>query len=127
MASDAKMSVTDFETWLAAYGRAWEDRDADAAAALFGADARYYETPYSEPFSGPDGVRDYWARVTADQRDVSFESAPIAVQGSVGIASWRATFSVHSTGARVELNGVFVLEFDGDGRCALLREWWHVR
>jgi ketosteroid isomerase-like protein len=115
------------EQWLAGYEAAWENKDAAAAAALFTADARYQETPYSEPFRGREGIADYWANVTADQRDIDFEFEVLAVDGRTGVASWSAVFAVGPAGDRVELNGVFVLEFAPQGLCAELREWWHAR
>lgn len=123
----AAVSTEDLEAWLARYKAAWEGRDADAAAALFSEDARYYETPYSEPFEGPKGVHEYWSRVTADQRDVDFESAAIGVVDGTGIARWSVQFKLASNGASVELNGVFLLGFGADGKCRELREWWHAR
>jgi ketosteroid isomerase-like protein len=119
--------ANDVADWLAAYGRAWETRDADAASALFARDAEYFETPYSEPFVGPEGVRNYWAKVTADQRDIEFESQIVGTADRTSAATWRATFTLASSGAFVELDGVFLLEFDDEGRCTKLREWWHAR
>lgn len=125
--SGTALSRADLGAWLAAYERAWETKDPAGAASLFAANARYFETPYAEPFKGPAGVRDYWAMVTADQRDIDFKSTPVAIEGNTAVAQWSATLTTISTGARVELNGVFVLEFDADKHCTLLREWWHAR
>lgn len=124
---NAEVSAAELDAWLAAYGKAWERKDADAAASLFAEDARYFETPYAEAFEGRAGIGEYWARVTADQRDIRFRYATIAVDGNTGIASWSATFTTISGGAKVELNGVFVLEFDERKHCVVLREWWHAR
>lgn len=124
---DVEISVNELDTWLRGYERAWESKDPDAAASLFTADAHYFETPYSEPFQGPDGVRAYWTRVTADQRDIDFQYAIVTVDGNRGIATWSARFSTISSNAKVELNGIFVLDFAREGRCRQLREWWHAR
>jgi hypothetical protein len=121
------LTVARLEAWLARYGQAWESRDADLAAGLFGAEASYQETPYDAPMAGRGAIGDYWRRVTDDQRDVAFRGRPIAVSGDTGIAEWGATFRTASTGATIELNGVFVLAFDATGLCTSLREWWHVR
>jgi hypothetical protein len=113
--------------WLAGYEQAWETRDAGAAGELFATDARYHEMPFDTPKLGQQGIRDYWSTVTADQRDIDFRSQVVAVNGLTGVARWSATFTAASSGARVELDGVFVLTFDAAGRCTELREWWHVR
>ncbi len=115
------------ENWLAAYEFAWENRDPDAAAAIFTPNALYYETPHADPFQGRAGIAEYWAKVTADQRDIDFASEIVAVEGNVGVASWTASLASRSTGNRIELNGVFVLQFAPDGLCSELREWWFLR
>jgi len=126
--ADAKtLTSKGLEAWLASYGAAWEARDAAAAGRLFTTDARYLEMPFDAPKEGRAGIEDYWRTVTADQRDVKFESKVMAVNGNVGIAHWSAKFRVESTGAIIELDGVFELTFDASGQCASLREWWHVR
>jgi hypothetical protein len=121
------LDMASLQAWLDRYRAAWESREAARAASLFTADASYRETPFDVPMRGPEGVREYWTRVTADQRDVQFQAKPIAVSGHTGIAEWNATFKLASSGATIELDGVFVLDFDSDGLCSSLREWWHVR
>jgi ketosteroid isomerase-like protein len=121
------LTTAALEKWLAGYERAWESRDAARAAELFTPNASYHEMPFEAPKAGQAGIREYWSAVTADQRDIDFKSQVIAVTGQTGVAHWSATFTAASTGARVELDGVFVLKFDADGRCSELREWWHLK
>ena len=127
MAPTESATTAGVEAWLARYGAAWESRDAEAATALFTAEATYHEMPFDAPIAGRDGIRDYWARVTADQREIRFTARPIVVSGNTSVAEWAADFRLESSGATIELNGVFVLEFDAMGLCTSLREWWHVR
>jgi uncharacterized protein (TIGR02246 family) len=115
------------EAWLARYEEAWERRDPDLAASLFTENAPYHETPFDAPKAGRRGIRDYWATVTADQRDVDFRSNVVAVTAGSAVARWSARLTSASSGARVELDGVFILSFDDSGLCKELREWWHVR
>ena len=124
----AQLSSAKLESWLSGYRDAWEKRDAERAAQLFTEDARYQEMPFDAPKGGRVGIREYWSQVTADQRDVEFRSQTIAVNGNTGVAHWSAKFKQASTGMTVELDGVFVLEFDPkSGLCSTLREWGHVR
>jgi ketosteroid isomerase-like protein len=59
--------------WLDAYAKAWIQRDADAAAALFTEDATYAEQPYQAAFAGRASIRDYWSRVTATQANIDIQ------------------------------------------------------
>jgi hypothetical protein len=117
------------DSWLTRYGAAWEKRDAAVAGTLFTPTARYGETPFDVPMQGRAAIEEYWRKVTADQRDIVFNWKVIAVNGSTGVAHWSAKFRLEATGAIVELDGMFVLEFDptGSGQCSALGEWWHVR
>jgi uncharacterized protein (TIGR02246 family) len=120
------VTAASVQAWLAKYEAAWEGRNPDQAAALFTENATYRETPFQEPFKGRAGIRKYWTDVTADQRSIDFKSDVIAVQGNVGVAHWSATFKTASSGDDVQLDGVFVLVFDGSGLVSSLREWWHL-
>ncbi|MEX2125086.1 MAG: nuclear transport factor 2 family protein [Woeseia sp.] len=121
------MNTDDLRNWLHAYGKAWEARSVEAASQLFSEEALYFETPYAVPFRGREGIGSYWSKVTEDQRDVDFEAEALGFVGTVGVAKWSARFTLASSGTAVELNGVFLLEFDDDGLCSRLREWWHAR
>ena len=125
--SARKLTRASLEAWLERYGGAWEQRDPAQAAALFTENAPYHEMPFDAPKAGRSGIRDYWATVTADQRNVHFESQVLAVDGQTGVAHWSASLTSASGGVRVELDGAFVLTFDDSGLCSELREWWHVR
>jgi len=126
--AQAQLTSAKLDAWLGGYREAWEKRDAERAAQLFTANATYQEMPFDAPKNGRLGIREYWSGVTADQRDVEFRSQTIAVNGNTGVAHWSAKFKLASTGATVELDGVFVLELDpASGLCTSLREWWHVR
>lgn len=127
MADESTLTMRELSSWLEAYGEAWESRDADAAAEIFSDDATYRVTPYEEPHIGKDGVRNYWAGVTENQRNIQFEHRAISVTGNTGVAHWLAAFEVEPDGTKIELDGIFVLEFDEDGKCRQLREWWHLK
>jgi len=121
------LTSASLEAWLKNYEQAWELRDADRAAALFTENAPYHEMPFDAPKLGRKGIRDYWTTVTADQRNVDFKFAIVAVNGQTGVARWSASLDSASRGVHVTLDGVFVLTFDASGLCSELREWWHVR
>ena len=112
------------EQWLEAYRKAWIDRDADAAAALFTEDATYIEQPYQDPFVGRAGVRDYWARVTAGQANVEMRYGTPLTVGNRTAVEWWTTLT--NQGSAITLAGAFILTFDSSGLCQSLREYWQL-
>lgn len=129
VAQAGALSEASLVAWLEGYKVAWESRDADKAAALFTPDATYQDEAFSPPHVGTQGIRDYWNKVTAGQRDVSFQYRVLSVKGNTGIAHWSAQFEVADSNpaTTIALDGVFLLEFDDAGKCRSLREWWHLK
>jgi ketosteroid isomerase-like protein len=122
------LSMAQFTGWLNAYGAAWEAGDADAAVALFTADAAYYETPFDDPMVGTEAIHRYWTGGAGEsQKEVEFSHEALAVVGNVGLARWHASFVRIRTEKHVELDGFLMAEFAGAGKCAVFREWWHRR
>ena len=112
------------EEWIEAYGRAWKEREPDAAAALFTGDAVYRAHPFREPHLGTEGIRAYWAQATATQADVRVRFGKPIVSGERVAVEWWTT--MRAEGEEVTIPGCLLLRFARDGRCEELREYWHV-
>jgi len=119
------MGLAGLKRWLDEYGRVWEQGDADASGRLYTEDVKYYETPFSQPVEGREAVQNYCIEAAGAQRDVRFSHEPYVMTGDTGIARWHSSFVRVPSGLGVDLDGVFVLRFDENGRCRELREWWH--
>jgi hypothetical protein len=50
----------------------------------------------------------------------------LAVKDNLGIARWQSKFTEIESGKRLELDHLFTVEFDQDGKYSLLRQWWHL-
>lgn len=118
------MTQDEFKMWLDAYGRAWETRDANAAADLFCEDAAYHETPFVEPMRGRAEILAYWSHVARSQEQIRFRYEILAIANENGIAHWRASFTRHPEGTRVNLDGIFLITLNAERKCMTLREWW---
>jgi nuclear transport factor 2 (NTF2) superfamily protein len=110
--------------WIAAYGRAWRERDPDAAAALFTDDAVYRSHPLHEPHVGADAIREYWRRATSTQQELELRFGTPIVEKDRAAVEWWAQMRVD--GDDVTLPGILYLRFAEDGRCEELRETWHL-
>jgi ketosteroid isomerase-like protein len=118
---EAAMNV---QAWVDEYGRAWRDKDADAVVALFTEDAEYRSSPFRDPSVGSTGIRDYWTRATSTQEDADVRMGTPVVAGDRVVVEWWAT--MRDEGEEITLPGCLLLRFAADGRCAALREYWHV-
>jgi SnoaL-like domain len=114
----------DVASWLEAYRRTWEEKDAEAAAVLFDEQATYRSNIFEEPYVGREGVRRYWQDVTRTQEDVRVVMGrPFADGDRVAAEFWT---TMVNDGAEITLSGCLLLRFDESGHCLSLREYWHI-
>jgi len=114
--------LDDLSAWLDRYFAAWESNEPDAVATLFAEGAVYSYSPFREETRGRDAIVREWVEGGLGE-DFAWRHEPLAVTGNRGIAHWAVSFRDPSD-AVVELDGIFVLDFDEEGRCTEHREWY---
>jgi hypothetical protein len=111
------------DEWVERYRLAWEDRDGEAAAALFTSDASYRSNIFEDPHQGRDGVKAYWESVTSSQSDVRVLMGRPFGDGARAAVEFWTTMNVE--GQPTTLAGCLLLDFDDAWLCRRLREYWH--
>lgn len=119
---------TSVAAWLNAYGEAWRTYDPQAIGNLFSADAAYYYGPYDEPVRGREAIVASWLEHRDAPGTYEGRYVPLAVEGDLAVANGRSRyFESDGTTLKTEFDNIFVLRFDGDGRCTEFREWYMER
>ena len=119
----AKRDHDRLDCWLQRFGRAWEERDPDGAAALFGEDGLYRETPFDEPLRGTEEIRAHWSNLPEARQGIRFSYEILAVTEPWGIAHWHGSYTPVDRAMRLELDGILLVSLDDEGRCRDFREW----
>ena len=116
-----------FTAWMAEYSRASAENDPRASANLFARNAAYYETPFAEPMVGREALYEYWNKGAQTLMDKESTFEIFSVKDDLGIARWQSKFTVITSGKRIALDCLFIVEYDTDGLCQIFREWWHIQ
>ena len=111
--------------WLDAYGRAWEERDADAAAQLFTEDALYRWGPFGRRLRGRVMIREAWADAVEGWENIAFGYEVLTATARGGIARWWCSGDIPSRRVRSRDEGIFRLAFDESGLCTSFEEWFN--
>jgi SnoaL-like domain len=114
-----------FKSWLDAYAHAWENRDPEAATALFTEDGTYQVTPFLEPMRGRNAIFEYWSEVARTEENIRFGYEILVANPELNIAKWSASFIIVPLGLQTKLDGIFLISLDDEGHCKSLQEWWH--
>lgn len=111
------------DEWVESYRIAWEQADDESVADLFTENGTYRSNIFEEPHVGREGIRAYWQQVTQTQSDVSVRMGrPFGEGNRVAVEFWT---NMGNDGEQVTLPGCLLLQFEADGRCSSLREYWH--
>ncbi len=97
------------------------------SAELFGEDAVYRYSPFDEPVKGRDAIVASWLEHPdpPGTYDAHYETALIA--GDRAVTNGRSLYFAEDGGVRAEWDNIFLLRFDGDGRCIEYTEWYMQR
>jgi ketosteroid isomerase-like protein len=111
--------------WLDAYGRAWEERDAQAASDLFTEDAVYQWGPFGRKLRGRIMIREAWAEAVERQEKIAFGYEVMSASADGGIVRWWCAADLPAERVRSKTEGIFRLAFDETGMCTSLEEWFN--
>jgi hypothetical protein len=121
------LTESDVKSWMAAYGKAWVERDPDQIVKLFTSTGHYQERRFKPSLEGIGAIRNYW-RVTVQesQRDVAFAYDVLALRDSHAFVHWTASFVWLPINGIMELDAIsqilFAPERGTDGQ--LLAQNW---
>lgn len=120
MENIAEVAVADIDAVEAFCGRwekAWNERDADAVAALCADDLVYDEPALGATVYGRDSLRDFVTHMTRAFPDFSFARVGYYAELSrrAVVVAWHFTGTTADTGRRVEFHGDDRLELGEDG------------
>jgi ketosteroid isomerase-like protein len=108
------------DAWLERYIAAWRSGDRVEIADLFSEDASYRYHSYDEPVVGREAIAADWLEEPDEPGSWEAEYSCYAVDGgravAVGTSSYPREGKVY--------DNVFLLQFDGDGRCSDFTEWY---
>jgi hypothetical protein len=109
------MTRDDVNRWLARYVEAWRSYEPDAIGDLFSERAEYRYNPWDEPVAGREAIVSDWLSNRDEPTTYDGEYTAYAVEddhaAAIGISRYTG-----SSGGKT-FHNVFLLAFDGDGRC----------
>ena len=110
--------------WLDRYVAAWRSYDRADIEALFSKDAVYFAQPFTKALRGKAAIADAWLDDRDEPGSWSAEYRAIAALGDVGVGMGTSTYTGEAGAPDRVYHNVFVLTFDGSGRCLQYREWY---
>jgi ketosteroid isomerase-like protein len=107
------------DDWVAAYEALWRAPGTEMLAEIFAPEVVYLPSPWATPLHGLQAVADFW-EAERDGHDEAFTMTSRVLAVDDGTAVVRVEVD-YGTGNR--WRDLWVMTFDGEGRCAAFEEW----
>ena len=118
------MTRDDVQRWLDAYVEAWRTYDPARIADLFADDVAYRYQPYLDPVVGRDAVVADWLESPDAAGSWAARYEPYTVEGDRAVAVGESRYLNPDGSQRTVYFNVWLLRFDGEGRCREFVEYW---
>ncbi|MEA2682390.1 MAG: hypothetical protein QOK05_718 [Chloroflexota bacterium] len=123
------MDPQSLQRWLNADVEAWKSYDPGQIGALFAEDAEYRYHPYdSDPDHGRAAIVASWTADANRDRPGTYDAVytPFAIDGSKAVATGTSRYYTDESRTTLEreYHNVFLMSFDGDGRCSKFNEYY---
>ena len=106
------------------FGQGWSRGNIEVLLSVFSPEARFVETPFSQPLVGSEAIRGYWKEIPYYQSEITFSSGEIYVAGPWFSTEFKCTFRRRRTGEWVDARGAIFCELAAD-RIGEMRMYWH--
>lgn len=118
------MTKEQFKVWLEKLINIWETKNPNGVLDLIAEKFIWYETPFDKPITAREELLQEWQTVlNQDEINVTYEIYD--VEDNIGIAHWGATFTRLPSKVKAELDGIYKVTLDENGKCTEFHQWYN--
>ena len=118
------MSEKLLKHWLDNLIYIWVTKNPDRVVELVADVFRWHDAPFDPVITSKEALVKEWKAVL-DHDDVQATYEIIALQDTVGIVHWHASFTRLPTKEKTELDGIYKVELNNDGKCTEFHQWYN--
>ena len=116
-----------YDKWIKEFMESWKQLDYERTLKTLSNDVKYYENPIDEPCKNFDEVINLWNVVSDNQKDIDYKYEIISFDDNVCIVNWQMTRTMTKTNTRQEIDGIFQISLDKEGKCIYFKQWRFTR
>ncbi|HUD09896.1 MAG TPA: nuclear transport factor 2 family protein [Patescibacteria group bacterium] len=113
-----------FEDWLKKLINVWESKNPNGVLDLVSEKFIWHDAPFDKPLTTKEDLLREWQSVlNHDAIQVTYEM--LGIENNVGIAHWHATFIRLLSKEEAELDGIYKITLDDNGKCTEFHQWYN--
>lgn len=121
------ISKEKYEEWAKEFMDSWKTLDWQRTLRTLNKNVQYYENPIDKPCSNFEEVTNLWNVVADNQKDIEYTFNIVAFNDKYCIINWQMTRVMTTTNTKQEIDGIFQVSLDNDGKCTYFKQWRFTR
>lgn len=116
-----------YEKWTKEFMESWKALDWKRTLKTLDENIKYYENPIDEPCRNFEEVTNLWNVVADNQKDICYEFQIVAYDENTCIINWQMTRTMTKNNTKQEIDGIFQISLNKDGKCTFFKQWRFTR
>ncbi len=116
-----------YEKWAKEFMKSWKELDWKRTLETLDKDIEYYENPIDKPCTNFEEVTNLWNVVTDKPKDISYKFNIVAFNDDTCIINWQMTRTMTKTNTKQEIDRIFQISINADGKCTYFKQWRFAR
>lgn len=116
-----------YENWIKEFMESWKELDYERTLKTLDENVEYYENPIDEPCKNFSEVTKLWNVVADNQKDIDYQFEIIAYDENVCIVNWQMTRTMIQNNVKQEIDGIFQISLNNEGKCTYFKQWRFTR
>ena len=112
-----------YEKWTKEFMESWKELDWRRTLETLDKNVEYYENPIDKPCANFEEVTNLWNIVADNQKDISYKFNIVAFNEKTCIINWQMNRTMTKTDTKQEIDGIFQISINDDGKCTYFKQW----
>lgn len=121
------MNKERYEEWAKEFMESWKALDWKRTLNTLNEKVEYYENPIDKPCNNFEEVINLWNVVSDNQKDIDYKYEIVAFNERTCIINWQMTRTMTKGNIKQEIDGIFQVSLDADGKCTFFKQWRFTR
>ena len=116
-----------YENWAKEFMESWKQLDWKTTLETLDKNVEYYENPIDAPCKNFDEVINLWNIVAENQKDIEYKYKIVSFNEKTCIINWQMTRVMTKTKIKQEIDGIFQISLNEEGKCTFFKQWRFTR
>lgn len=116
-----------YEIWTKRFMDSWKNLDWESTLETLDKNVEYYENPIDNPCKDFNEVTNLWNVVADNQKDIDYKFELVCYDETYAIINWQMTRTMTQTNTKQEIDGIFQVSINEEGKCTYFKQWRFTR